>query len=107
MEFENRQKSVISADPSIPEFSAATIISGDEHIKGWELSVTWIPINTLQLGLVTTVRDSEEEYQAYVDAQGNPAGGAKESDDTLNAYTLTQALLRRPLAPLTQRLVRH
>jgi len=89
MEFENRQKSVISADPSIPGFSAATIISGDEDIKGWELSVTWIPTNTLQLGLVTTVRDSEEEYQAYVDAQGNPAGGAKESDDTLNAYTLT------------------
>ena len=39
--------------------------------------------------MVTTVRDSEEEYQAYSDAQGNPAGGDKESDDTLNAYTLT------------------
>ncbi len=89
MEFENRQKSVISADPSIPGFSAATIISGDEDIKGWELSLTWIPVDSLQLGLVTTVRDSEEEYQAYSDAQGNPAGGAKESDDTLNAYTLT------------------
>tara|TARA_B100000446_G_scaffold90034_1_gene84740 strand:+ start:32059 stop:34593 length:2535 start_codon:yes stop_codon:yes gene_type:complete len=89
MEFEDRQRSVISADPSIPGFSAPTIISGDEDIDGWELSLTWIPTDSLQLGLVTTVRDSEEEYQAYVDAQGNPAGGEKESDDTLDAYTLT------------------
>lgn len=89
MEFENRQKSVNSADPSIPGLAAPIIISGDEDINGWELSLTWIPIETLQLGLLTTVRDSESQYQPYIDAQGNRAGGDKETDDTLDAYTLT------------------
>lgn len=89
MEMENRQKSVTSADPTIPGLAAPIIISGDEDITGWELSLTWIPVDTLQLGMVTTMRDSDSQYQPYIDAQGNPAGGEKESAETLSAYTLT------------------
>lgn len=89
MEMENRQKSVTSADPTIPGLAAPIIISGDEDITGWELQLTWIPVDTLQLGMVTTMRDSDSQYQSYIDAQGNPAGGDKESAETLSAYTLT------------------
>ncbi|NIB40147.1 TonB-dependent receptor [Pseudomaricurvus alkylphenolicus] len=89
MEMENRQKSVTSADPEVPGLAAPIIISGDEDISGWELSLTWIPVDRLQLGLVTTMRDNDSQYQNYVDAQGNPAGGEKEEEETLSAYTLT------------------
>lgn len=89
MEMENRQKSVTSADPSIPGLAAPIIISGDEDITGWELSLTWIPVDSLQLGMVTTMRDNDSQFQAYIDAQGNPAGGEKEAAETLSAYTLT------------------
>lgn len=89
MEMENRQKSVTSADPTIPGLAAPIIISGDEDITGWELQLTWIPVDTLQLGMVTTMRDSDSQYQSYIDAQGNPAGGEKESAETLSAYTFT------------------
>ncbi len=89
MEMENRQKSVTSADPSIPGLAAPIIISGDEDISGWELSLTWIPVDSLQLGMVTTMRDNDSQFQPYIDAQGNPAGGEKEAAETLSAYTLT------------------
>lgn len=89
MEIDNRQDSVTSADPTIPGFAAPIIISGDEEIDGWELSLTWLATETLQLGLVTTQRETDEQYQAYIDSNGNPAGGDKVSGESLDAYTIT------------------
>jgi len=87
MEFKNRQRSVTSADPDIPGFSAPIIISGDEDIRGWELVMQWLPTDNIQLGMVTTSRDKKEQFETYIDANGNPQGGNSLSEDSLSEYT--------------------
>ncbi|MCV6626141.1 MAG: TonB-dependent receptor [Cellvibrionaceae bacterium] len=87
MEFEGRQRSVFSADPNIPGFSAPIIISGDEAIKGWELVLQWLPTDNLQLGMVTTSREANSRYPSYIDANGNPTVGEQASSDSLDEYT--------------------
>lgn len=89
MSFDNRQRSVFSADPNIPGFSAPIIISGDEDIDGWELVMQWLPTDNIQLGLVTTQRETSSRYAQYIDANGNTRGGEQETADTLDEYTLT------------------
>ena len=87
MEFKNRQVSVSSADPDIPGLSAPIIIAGDENIRGWELSLQWLPTDNLQLGLATTSRDNDKLFQSYIDANGNPRGGKPDNKETLAEYT--------------------
>ncbi|WP_299981653.1 TonB-dependent receptor [uncultured Pseudoteredinibacter sp.] len=89
MSFENRQRSVFSADPNIPGFSAPIIIAGDEDIEGWELVMQWLPTDNIQLGLVSTSRETSSRYGEYIDANGNQRGGDQESADTLDEYTFT------------------
>lgn len=87
MTFDNRQRSVFSADPNIPGLSSPIIIAGDEDIQGWELSLQWLPTDNLQLGLVTTSRDNDKLFQTYIDANGNAKGGQPDNESSLAEYT--------------------
>ncbi|WP_299594721.1 TonB-dependent receptor [uncultured Microbulbifer sp.] len=87
MTVDNRQRGVESlregSDVALP-----TVINGDQQIDGVEITLDWAMTESTRLGLVTTLRDVESQWQPYFDAEGvEQVDGDKSSTDT--AYTVT------------------
>ena len=87
MTVDNRQSSVESKPPGSAN-ALPRVINGDQKLNGVEVTVDWMALETLRLGLVTTVRDADVQWEEYYDAEGElQSTRAKSSVDT--AYTVT------------------
>ncbi len=68
--------------------AAPSIISQDVNTNGIEIVAQWQALDSLLLTGMTTVRDAEEDPQAYFNGAGEPVGGRKQSESTNTDYTL-------------------
>lgn len=83
---DDRQRAVESKPPEAAN-ALPRVISGDQKINGLEATVDWLPLDTLRLGLVTTVRDESSRWQPFHDAEGELRD--ERSKSSVNtAYTL-------------------
>ncbi|WP_226665210.1 TonB-dependent receptor [Microbulbifer aggregans] len=87
MAIDNRQRSIESKPPGSAN-ALPRVINGDQQFNGVEATIDWLPTDSLRLGLVTTVRDEESQWEDYYDSTGElQTERAKGSVNT--AYTLT------------------
>ncbi|WKD51530.1 TonB-dependent receptor [Microbulbifer spongiae] len=87
MAIDNRQRSVESKPPGSAN-ALPRVINGDQQFNGFEITVDWLPIDTLRLGLVTTIRDQVSQWNPFYDAEGKLQQDRDKS--TANtAYTLS------------------
>ena len=86
MTVDNRQRSVESKPPSSAN-ALPRVINGDQQFNGIEVTVDWLPLDTLRLGLVTTVRDQESQWDPFYDAAGE-LQEEREKSSVNTAYTL-------------------
>ena len=86
MTVDNRQRSVESKPPESAN-ALPRVINGDQQFNGIEVTVDWLPLDTLRLGLVTTVRDAESQWDPFYDAEGELRDERSKSS-TNTAYTL-------------------
>ncbi|GMG87500.1 TonB-dependent receptor [Biformimicrobium ophioploci] len=87
MTVDDRQRSVETLPPGQTN-ALPRVINGDQSIDGIEVTFDWLPTDTVQLGLVTTIRDTESEWEAFYNARGELQAD-KSSGSTDTAYTLT------------------
>ena len=85
MSVDNRQRGVESKPPGSAN-ALPRVINGNQQFNGFEVTVDWLPLDTLRLGLVTTVRDQESEWDPFYDAQGELQED-REKSSTNTAYT--------------------
>lgn len=87
MEVDDRQISIETLPPgavsAIPE-----IISGDQVFEGIELTLDWVVVDDLRLGLVTAYDEEDAEYEDYYDSRGVFITGNTSTSADIN-YTLT------------------
>jgi iron complex outermembrane receptor protein len=87
-DLENRQGAEsVKEGPDDPT-AQISVVSSDEETRGWELMAQWQVLDTLRLTGLTTWRDTERVQDAFFNAQGEPAGGVKQTLDTQTDYTL-------------------
>ena len=86
MTVDNRQRGVESKAPGSAN-ALPRVINGDQQFNGFEVTVDWLPLDTLRLGLVTTIRDEESQWDAFYDAQGELQED-RDKSSTNTAYTL-------------------
>ncbi|SHF21078.1 TonB-dependent Receptor Plug Domain [Microbulbifer donghaiensis] len=96
MTVDNRQRSVESKPPGSAN-ALPRVINGDQQFNGIEVTVDWLPLDTLRLGLVTTVRDEESKWNPFYDAEGE-LQNEREKSSVNTAYTL--AMDWAPAIPL-------
>tara|TARA_R110002167_G_scaffold91458_1_gene246016 strand:- start:62225 stop:64810 length:2586 start_codon:yes stop_codon:yes gene_type:complete len=87
MELVDRQKSVNSAASS-NGISIPTIINGTQDTTGFELKMQWVALESLRLGLATTVREVDSIWDEFSDANGNLRPSTKIKSKTKQNYTL-------------------
>ncbi|GAA5523697.1 vitamin B12 transporter BtuB [Microbulbifer aestuariivivens] len=87
MTVDDRQRSVETLPPGQTN-ALPRLINGDQSIDGVELTFDWLPRDDVRLGLVTTVRDTESQWETFYNAEGEFQDG-KESGSTDTAYTVT------------------
>lgn len=87
LEIDNRQRSVESRPPG-QSAAIPKVINGEQQFDGVELTLNWLPMDTLKLGVVTTYREQEAEWDAFYNAGGELTRD-KSSGDTNNNVTLT------------------
>ena len=83
---DNRQRSVESKPPGSAN-ALPRVINGDQQFNGVEVTVDWLPLDTLRLGLVTTVRDQESQWDPFYDSVGE-LQEEREKSSVNTAYTL-------------------
>ena len=88
-ELDNRQGSEDVKDSPDDPTSQPRVVSSDEETQGWELLAQWQILDSLRLTGLTTWRDTERVQDPFFNAQGEPAGGVKETLDTETDYTLS------------------
>ncbi|MFC6977663.1 TonB-dependent receptor domain-containing protein [Microbulbifer taiwanensis] len=86
MTVDNRQRSVESKPPGSAN-ALPRVINGDQQFNGFEVTVDWLPLDTLRLGMVTTVRDEESEWDPFYDAEGELQQD-RDKSSVNTAYTL-------------------
>tara|TARA_B100001540_G_scaffold306844_1_gene319407 strand:+ start:4065 stop:6491 length:2427 start_codon:yes stop_codon:yes gene_type:complete len=87
LEIDNRQRSVESKPPG-QDAAIPKVINGNQTFDGIELTLDWLPLDTLRLGLVTTYRDQESEWNAFYNSTGELTED-RSKGDTNNNFTLT------------------
>ncbi|MFI2812517.1 MULTISPECIES: TonB-dependent receptor [unclassified Microbulbifer] len=87
MTVDNRQRSVETLPPGQTN-ALPRVINGDQRIDGIEVTFDWLPVDTVRLGLVTTLRDTESEWESFYNARGELQSD-RENDSADTAYTLT------------------
>ncbi|MBC3765522.1 TonB-dependent receptor [Neptunicella marina] len=87
LQLDNRQRSISSKAPD-SSTAVPTIINGDTTINGLELGLEWAVTSSLNLGLVTEYRDSDEEWEEFYNEEGTFVPSEKNSRKASNNYTL-------------------
>lgn len=87
LEIDNRQRSVESRPPG-QSAAIPKIINGEQQFDGVEVTLNWLPIETLKLGLVTTYREQEAEWDPFFNSGGELTQD-KSDGDTDNNFTVT------------------
>jgi iron complex outermembrane receptor protein len=87
MDIDGRQRSVESLEPGQPN-ALPRVINGDQQFNGFEVTLDWLPTDTVRLGLITTVRDDESSWEDFYNSIGE-LQSEKTSGSTDTAYTLT------------------
>ncbi|MEX2963580.1 TonB-dependent receptor [Microbulbifer sp. TYP-18] len=86
MVVDNRQRSVESKPPGSAN-ALPRVINGDQKFNGFEITLDWLPLDRLRLGLVTTIRDQESQWDPFYDAEGELQQD-RDKSSTNTAYTL-------------------
>ncbi|WP_346837994.1 TonB-dependent receptor [Microbulbifer sp. SAOS-129_SWC] len=86
MTVNDRQRSVESKPPGSAN-ALPRVINGDQQFNGFEVTVDWLPLDSLRFGLVTTIRDQESQWKPFYDAEGELQQDSSKSS-TNTAYTL-------------------
>lgn len=83
LEVDDRQRSVESKPPG-SEAALPKVINGDQTFDGVELTVDWLPTDSLKLGLVTTYREEEAEWSPFYNAAGELTVDKSKGDSANN-----------------------
>jgi outer membrane receptor protein involved in Fe transport len=86
LEIEDRQRSVDSRPPGETN-AIPTVINGDQTFDGVELTLDWLATDSLILGLVTTYREEEAEWDPFYNSDAELIR-EKTQGDTANNVTL-------------------
>ncbi|MCB1706163.1 MAG: TonB-dependent receptor [Halioglobus sp.] len=84
---DNKQRSVESKPPG-QSAAIPKVINGDQTFDGIELTLNWLPTETVELGLVTTYRKQKAEWNPFYNSAGVLTHD-KSDGDTANNVTLT------------------
>ncbi|MEP1446389.1 MAG: TonB-dependent receptor [Paraglaciecola sp.] len=87
-ELDNYQVSVESKQPE-SSTAVPTIINENRQISGIELDMRWIATDTLTMGIVTEIRDTDIDTPAFYDSTGALLPQQSRSIDASNNYTMT------------------
>ena len=69
MTVEGRKRTVDSMPPTQSQASP-TVITGDQDFKGFEVTLDWMPTDSLNFGFLTTVRDTDAKWEPFYNAVG-------------------------------------
>lgn len=87
LQLDNRQRSIDSKAPG-SSTAVPTIINGDTTIDGLELGLEWSATSDLRLGLVTEIRNSDEQWQEFYNEEGTLVPTEETSSKVSNNFTL-------------------
>ncbi|WP_339721822.1 TonB-dependent receptor [uncultured Paraglaciecola sp.] len=87
-ELDNFQVAVESRQPDSTT-AVPTIINENRQIAGVELDMRWMATNSLTLGLVTEIRNTDIDTPAFYDSTGELLPEQSRSSDANTNYTLT------------------
>jgi len=88
LELDNLQRSI---DSKVPGSSQAipTVINEDREITGLEFDLTWSISNSLQVGVISEIRSTENYSPDFYNGEGNLIAATKTSNDASTNYTFT------------------
>lgn len=87
-ELDNFQVSVESRQPD-SSTAVPTIINENRQIAGFEIDLRWMTTDSLTLGMVTEIRDTDVDTPAFYDSTGELLPEQSRSSDANTNYTLT------------------
>jgi iron complex outermembrane recepter protein len=87
LQLDNRQRSISSKTPDSNQ-AVPTIINGDTTIDGLELGLEWAVTDSLSLGFVTELRNSEAQWQPFYNEEGTLIPQEKTKSNVSSNYTL-------------------
>lgn len=86
LEVDDRQRTVESRQPE-QDNAIPKVINGDQQFDGFELTLDWLPSDSLLIGLVTTARDEESVWQPFYNSDAQLIEES-DKDDTALEYTV-------------------
>ncbi len=87
MTVEGRKRTVDTRPPGQPN-PIPRVITGDQDVQGIEIVADWAITDSLQLGFLTTTRDSDATWEPFYNASGELVTETS-SDSTDTDYTVT------------------
>ena len=87
MTVEGRKRTVDSLQPTQSQ-AIPTVITGDQDFQGFEVTLNWMPVESLNLGFLTTVRDTDSTWDSFYNAVGELVSETS-SSSTNTDYTVT------------------
>ncbi|MBI2384109.1 MAG: TonB-dependent receptor [Gammaproteobacteria bacterium] len=84
----DRQEAIESKEPDSMA-AVPRIINTDEKIRGVELTLDWVPVQSFRTGVVYTIRRQRSKREAHYNAQGEYVPNEVEKARAPQEYTLT------------------